>query len=278
MLLKLKIFLYKLLITKSKIWWMLHFNPVIRAQMKNPKSIPIVIINFNQLYYLQKLVDFLVSRHFEKIVIVDNLSTYPPLLEYYKNLPRTVILERMKENYGHMVFFENTELQEKYGKGFYVVTDADIVPNENLPEDFMDMMLGILIKELNKVTKVGFALKTDDIPDDYPFKKQVLNWEKKFWKVSYPYPVKSYYAKIDTTFALYMPHYPQLFNRIDFLQGVRIAGNFTASHGGWYVDPLNMTDEQQFYQATSSNASSWLIKSDGNLDLKHSHKYSSPKN
>lgn len=274
MFLKLKIFIYNLLFIQSRIWWLRNFNPLVRAQRRNPKSIPIIIINFNQLFYLNKLVNFLVARNFEKIVIVDNLSTYPPLLEYYKNLPPNVILERMDENYGHMVFFINKELQEKYGPGFYVVTDADIVPNENLPEDFMDTMLKILNKEFHKVTKVGFALKTDDIPETYTFRDHVLDWERKFWFLKYNHSLDSYYAKIDTTFALYKPQYPRLLNSLEFLTGIRIAGNFTARHGGWYIDPNNMTDEQKYYQQTSTSASSWLIKEDGKLASAHLQKYS----
>lgn len=251
----------------------MHFDKLIKTQIRNPNTIPIIVINFNQLFYLQKLVDFLLERKFENIIIVDNLSTYPPLLEYYQTL-KGVTIEYMDDNYGHMVFFENKALQEKYGKGFYVVTDADIVPNENLPENFMRVILGALRKNDRKINKVGFALRTDDIPDAYLYKEKVIVWEKKFWQTVYHDLEQSFFAKIDTTFALYKPGYPQLFDNVDFLSGIRIAGNFTAVHGGWYVDPQNMTAEQEYYQETSSNASSWLIKKNGSLDAKHASIYS----
>ena len=273
MFLKFKIFIYNLLFIQPKIWWKLNFDPLIRAQRKNPQLIPIIIINFNQLFYLKKLVNFLVKRKFENIIIIDNLSTYPPLLEYYKTL-KGVKVEYMDDNYGHKIFFENKELQEKYAKGFYVVTDADIVPNEDLPVDFMNTLLKILVKEFYKVTKAGFALKTDDIPLTYTFRDQVLDWESKFWVSKYHHSLECYYAKLDTTFALYKPKYPRWLNGIDFLRGIRIAGDFTATHGGWYIDPNNLTEEQKFYQQTSSSASSWLIKEDGKLDSTHSQKYS----
>lgn len=276
MFLKLKTYIYNLLFIKLKMCYLLHFDKVIKSQIKNANTIPVIVINFNQLFYLKKLVNFLLKRKFENIIIIDNLSTYPPLLQYYQTL-KGVTVEYMDKNYGHMVFFENDDLQKKYGKGFYVVTDADIVPNENLPLDFMNSLLKILIKEFTTITKVGFALKTDDIPPTYTFRDQVINWERKFWISKYNHSLESYYAKLDTTFALYKPYYPQWLNAVEFLSGIRIAGDFTASHGGWYSDPLNLTDEQKFYQQTSTSASSWLIKEDGNLFPTHSQKYSRSK-
>ena len=60
------------------------FNATVKAQNKDYKSIPIIIISFNQLEYLKKLITFLKERHFKNIVIIDNMSIYKPLLDYYK--------------------------------------------------------------------------------------------------------------------------------------------------------------------------------------------------
>ena len=267
MLLKLKIFIYNLFFIRFKFGWLLHFNKLILHQKRNPYSIPIIIINFNQLFYLKKLVDFLLKRKFENIVIIDNLSTYPPLLDYYRSL-KGVKVEYMDKNYGHMVFFENKELQEKYGKGFYVVTDADIVPNDNLPQNFLNLMLELLIKNIALVNKVGFALNIDDIPQSYYFKKEVLQWEEQFWKEKYKHSIESYHAKIDTTFAIYKPTYPTSFANNNFFSAIRMSGHFTAAHGGWYISENNLTDEQQFYRQTATNVSSWNKQNDGNLSAR----------
>jgi len=93
-------------------------SPLLKEQFRDPQSIPVIIINYNQLNDLKKLLAFLFSRRFRNIVIIDNHSDYLPLLEYYREIEGRVTVERMPENYGHMVFFENRELQEKYGKGF----------------------------------------------------------------------------------------------------------------------------------------------------------------
>src|SRR5690606_7613706 len=133
-----------------------------------PKRIPIVIINYNQLYYLKQLLNFLISRGFRNIIIIDNNSTYPPLISYYEEIIDKVTIHRRIDNLGHMVFFHDPIYIKKYGKGFYVLTDADIVPNKDLPHNFMRIMLNILIRYSSVITKVGFALRIDDIPDYYP--------------------------------------------------------------------------------------------------------------
>ncbi|MEG0930076.1 glycosyltransferase family 2 protein [Algoriella sp.] len=235
---------------------------MIKSQRKNPLSIPIIIINFNQLFYLKQLVDFLINRGFENIVIIDNLSTYPPLLEYYKIIESKVKVEYMGDNQGHKVFFESEMLQRKYGKGYYVLTDADIVPNEKLPIDFMEKMIKYLDKYFKRVTKVGFALKIDDIPNEFPLKDKVIKWESKYWENEVE--ANLYKTIIDTTFALYKPNYPNNFNFLDFFLGIRVGENFEAKHGGWYKNPLKMTEEDMFYQKTASSSSSWNFDGKGN--------------
>jgi len=60
---------------------------------KLPKdSIPILINNFNRLDLLKKQVDWLLSLEDKvSIIIVDNLSTYKPLLAYYKNIKHPLV-------------------------------------------------------------------------------------------------------------------------------------------------------------------------------------------
>ena len=272
MILKFKILIYNILFGKLKIWNLLQFRRLVKSQIQDPNTIPIIILNFNQLFYLKKLVDFLIKRKFEKIIIIDNASTYPPLLKYYKSL-QGVTVEYMDQNYGHMVFFEKKELQKKYGRGYYVVTDADIVPNEMLPADFMKQLLQILRKESHKVTKVGFALDITSIPDYYVHKTTVQNWESKFWTTKYAGQDNSYIAPLDTTFSLYKRGFINNCTLLEFYSAIRIAGNYTALHGGWYIDRNNLTAEQKYYINTASAASSWKIDLNGKLEKTYENKY-----
>lgn len=238
-------------------------DPVLQKQMKDHTKIPIIIISFNQLEYMKMMVSFFQNRNFENIVIIDNASTYPPLLEYLKQIENEVTVEYLKENKGHRAFFDTKELVKKYAKGFYFLSDPDIVPNKNLPENFVVIMLDELLAQYNSITKVGFALDVTDIPDNYRYKEKVISWEQKYWEKEIK--PNFYLADLDTSFALYKPNYPHKNMSANFYKAVRIAGSFTAKHMGWYVDSENMTDEQLYYFEKASKSSSWKLDKDGNL-------------
>ncbi|ROI03799.1 glycosyltransferase [Kaistella haifensis] len=259
---------------KKENWYLyqkLISSDLLIQQRKNPLSIPILIINYNQLYYLKQLVNFLMQRKFENIVIIDNGSDYLPLLEYYTQMKDKVNVEKMDHNFGHKVFFENKDLQKKYGQGYYVITDPDIVPNNLLPTDFITQMIHVLEKYFHETTKVGFALDIDSIPNYFPLKDKVIQWEKQFWENRLEHNI--YKAQIDSTFAIYKPTYPKNFNRQTYLQGIRISGHFTCFHGGWYINPKNYTEENLFYLRKTNIASSWKLDEQGNHDNRGTVRY-----
>ncbi len=225
------------------------FNKTIRMQEKDTSLIPIIIINFNRLADLEKLVSFLIKRKHKNIVIVDNGSTYPPLLEYYEKIKKDVVIKIMDYNYGHLVFWQNEELNKQYSQGYHIVTDFDIIPNDNLPEDYIQQLINILNNHKN-ITKVGFALRIDDLPQE---RIGVIPWEKPFWEK--PIEKDLYVAGIDTTFALYPPKYK--FNFSTFYNAIRVGGNFTARHGGFYIVDSNLSEEDLYYFQSANASSTW---------------------
>lgn len=44
-----------------------------------------------------------------------------------------------------------------------------------------------------------------------------------------------------------------------------MAGCFLAKHGGWYVDPNNLSNEEKYYIETATKSSSWEIDEKGEL-------------
>lgn len=240
---------------------LLQNDSLIIAQRQNPKSIPVLIINFNQLSYLERLIHFLIEREFENTIILDNKSTYPPLLEYYKKIESKIKIEYLSENYGHQVLYNAPYLLEKHGQGYYFLTDSDIVPNDHLPANFADEMIKKSDQYFSKVTKIGFAIRIDNIPDHYKLKEKVLIWEEKFWQNQVE--PNSYLTTIDTTFALYKPKYGLPCTNIDFLKGLRLAGDYSATHGGWYLDTENLSEENKFYFATVNKSASWALNKNG---------------
>ncbi|MCJ7820714.1 MAG: hypothetical protein MUP53_05890 [Bacteroidales bacterium] len=78
------------------------------------KQIPIIINNFNRLESMKLLISALEDRGYMNIYIIDNLSTYPPLLEFYKSCPYTVF--RLEKNIGSNAFWLSGICKHFYGE------------------------------------------------------------------------------------------------------------------------------------------------------------------
>jgi hypothetical protein len=232
------------------------FNKKIKLQNRDYKSIPIFIISYNQLITLEKLINFLLLNKYKNVVILDNNSSYQPLLNYLDKIKNKVKIYRFKENYGHKVFWINDEIYNEYKNGYFALTDADILPLNECPEDFILEFKKILDKNL-KVKKVGFSLKIDDIPDTFFQKKLVVKWENQFWLVRDKNG--NYISEIDTTFALYRPE-NFLNKRSNFFKAIRTKAPYIARHGGWYIDSQNLNAEQTYYFNHSNHSNTWKLK------------------
>jgi hypothetical protein len=214
---------------------------------QNPKNIPIIINNFNRLGYLSELINWLERAGMTNIIILDNASTYPPLLKYYKTCPHRIIY--LGRNAGYMALWES-DVFEEFRNDFYVYTDPDVVPTEDCPNDFMDVFLKILAANAD-VKKVGFSLKIDDLPDFYERKAEVLAMETKYWKRKRS--TMAYDAPIDTTFALYRPKAFGDHRR----KALRTFPPYIARHLPWYIDSQNLPEEEIFYKKIASDSNSW---------------------
>lgn len=224
-----------------------------------PHDIPIFIVSYNRLTCLKLLIGYLCEHGYVKnIVIIDNASTYVPLLEYLNSVQVKVV--KLKKNYGHLVLWKCGLFNEIIDHKPFVLTDCDVLPVEECPKDFMEKFHEILLEDTS-LCKVGFSLKLDDIPDYYKLKDKVIAWEKKFWK-SENYVRKgkiSYYkASIDTTFALYRPGiYPC---ESKWWNAARTDIPYIARHLGWYVDVANDDEIQNYIRSVKTGSSGWYSK------------------
>lgn len=240
-------------------YYLCFFKPVLRKQIRNPKNIPIIINNFNQLFYLKQLINKLQIFNIKTIVILDNNSTFPPLLKYYEDIKNEVKIIRLTKNRGHLAFWKTEYVFKQYSSGFYVVTDPDVVPLDICPEDLVKKLMKLSLK-YKIYTKVGVSLKINDIPDHYINKDKVLNWEKQFWQIEKS--EMAFEAAIDTTFALYRPNY--IYNKQNFYKALRTKKPYQAKHGGWYINHKNLTEEELYYNKTANSSSSWNIDKQNN--------------
>lgn len=212
------------------------------------KNIPIFIISFNNLSYVKQIITSLEKFDLTNIHIVDNNSDYPPLLDFLKQTKYQVHM--MKINWGHKVIWDSHCFDEIIYNSPYVVSDPDIELSSNLPLNFMEILLNIL-NQFDLVTKIGFALKIDDLAD-FLNSNKVKTWESQFWQYRIPdNKYELYKADVDTTFALYRPGN---LSENNFYTAIRIAGEFSARHLPWYM----RSEEQDYYEKTSSSKSaSW---------------------
>lgn len=213
------------------------------------RQIPIIINNFNRLEYPRRLIDYLTERGYDNIYIIDNHSTYPPLLEWYAKCPYDII--RLKENVGYLSF-NKTDIHRMFADRYFVYTDPDVLPAEECPDDFLEHFYRLL-QRYPEAAKVGFSLKIDDLPDHFADKKHVIEWEKRFWQK--PIEPDVYEADIDTTFALYRPNFPVGSGR--WGMRLRTGGRYTARHLPWYIDSANLSDEERYYQSSVKTAAHW---------------------
>jgi hypothetical protein len=210
---------------------------------------PVFIPVRDRLSTLLDLIAWLERAGQEEIWLIDNHSTYPPLVDYLDRTPHRVV--RTWRNLGHRAaWLSGTVQRQAHGKHF-IVSDPDVVPDPICPMDAIDHFR-LLLDRHPELDKVGFGLRIDDLPDHYSLKEDVIDWEGKFWQDELEPSV--YRAGIDTTFALYRP----LDRRHDMMRAVRTGFPYVARHVPWYTDSTRLSEEDEYYRAHADRTiSNW---------------------
>lgn len=197
----------------------------------------IVINNRNRLSTTKKMVDTLLRlNENEQIIIIDNGSTYPPLLEWYKEMQHKIDI-RMLKNEGHLALWAN-RIEKELGE-YFVYTDSDLELPEDFPKDWKDRMFDVLFSHPNYI-KVALAIRIDDIPDHYRYKNQVIRNEGAWWLNEIEQGI--FDADTDTTFFLIKNTGDNTY------RSLRIAApEMTCRHIPWYIDLNNLDEEEKYY-------------------------------
>ena len=219
-------------------------------RFRDVRRIPVIINCRDRLSCLQTLVEWLEAAEMTNIVLLDNNSSYPPLLEFYAQSKYPVV--RLGNNLGFQALWRSG-LYKKYRYDYYIYTDPDVVPIAECPDDVVEHFLSILWSHPD-IQKVGIGLKVDDLPDCYAPKQEVLNWESSFWRVEISPDVWD--ARVDTTFALYRP----LVKGGAWLNACRTGYPYLARHLPWYEDSSHPTEELLYYQAHLQSPVHWSSK------------------
>lgn len=205
------------------------------------------IISYNRLSFLKQQVEFLSQNPMLQLHIVDNGSTYPPLIEYLNNIDCPVTF--MPDNQGHQVIWKRNKhpqvgyinsISEFFCKDEpYIVTDPDIIPED---PNFHELLLQGLEK-FPSVNKIGLGLRTDDIPESYPLREQILNHENEVLERKYIDDDRFVIMPVDTTLAIYRSGYHEY-----SVKGALRTTRSLAKHLSWYITADDMkTEENKFY-------------------------------
>ncbi len=185
-------------------------------------------------------------------IVLDNDSSYPPLLDWYKNAPCEIV--RLGRNIGSRAPWLSQAVETYAPGGRYVVTDSDLDLSE-VPSDALSRMEALLDR-LPWATKIALSLRTDDLPPEchaIVWKNEHSYWEK------LDQAANAYFADTDTTFALYRSTNP-FSNHIPapyptgspFYTGMRLAPPYAARHLPWYQYEDSLSDEDRYYRDHAS--------------------------
>lgn len=191
------------------------------------------IINYNRLGLPKKMYEYLSDIPDIIPVILDNNSSYEPLLEWYEKEKPNV--ERFKLNYGNCCIF-NTGILDKYNlHGNFILTDPDL-DISGIPKDFLHI-LKLGLDKYSWADKCGFSLSIDNLPDN-SITQEVLKWETGYWQN--PLDDMYFKAPIDTTFALFR-------TRMHSFECIRTNIPYCAKHMPWYWTKENIPNDEKYY-------------------------------
>ena len=211
------------------------------------RDTPVFINNFNRLEIgFRDLLFWLRRAGMTKIVVIDNASTYSPLLDFYVSFAmKGIQLLRVSTNLGPEAFWRlDLHLQQT---GPFIVTDPDVVPDYQCPYD--------LVRKMHEVAdryapaKVGPAIRIDNIPACYAQRDYMRMCEADYWVRKYK-EGDCWNAAIDTTFALYSAGWTRWpLAEAGGVQHVRLDFPYVVNHVPWFEDSAKPSAEALYYRA-----------------------------
>jgi glycosyltransferase involved in cell wall biosynthesis len=194
--------------------------------MTDPQPQVTVIINNRDLLEWPRAMVADISRMkgLREIIILDNGSTYKPLLSWYRTLPHRV---EFLENTGHTAPWICGVL-DSIDTDLYVVTDPDLDLSQ-LPDDTLLVMAELLARN-PELGKIGLSLCTDGIPAESPYAEHVAQYARVLPTLArnadglVPMPV-------DTTFAIHDRRVLSTYK----ICGARMPAPYEVRHLPWEV-------------------------------------------
>ncbi len=210
-------------------------------------SIPVIINNRDLLTWPKAMVER-ISKYdgVGDIIIVDNASTYQPLLDWYKTNPCKVIYQTNLGMAAPWICQAVNNLKAKY----YVVTDSDM-GLEDTPDDTL-LYLKDRLESLKELEKVGLGLDWQRVESKSPYYDRLRRYEKDRWEKSNVQDSVHVDVQIDTTFSLYSRQWY-------FIGGGSTTFPYVARHYPWELslEEARANEEFKYYIDNATSASSY---------------------
>jgi hypothetical protein len=192
----------------------------------------------------------------ERIIILDNVSTWDPLLDWYRTCHYEVRM--LQGNFLKHAPWKCGVLGEI--KTDYIISDPDVIPLPTCPEDLIEVLQAGCHK-YDKL-KVGVSLTVGDGASQYI--KKAKSWSMSPNISGKPIPNSPYRMcwGVDTTFAVYNGKLPK---RYGTTPALRTMPPYLAEHEGWHLDPENLSDELRHYYSRAQNKLGFAFRV-GNID------------
>lgn len=240
-------------------WYHIHFVRPIQLDYSRmpPDAIPILLNCYNRLSILKNSLAWMRKLKGKKsFIIVDNDSTYPPLLAFYDQLnePDVQVVRLGFNSWKNGVAHIGERLLKDYP--YYIVTDPDLIPYPDMPMDVLPY-LSKLMDDHPRHNHIGLSLEIEDLPDHYPLKEQVVRHESQFWPPQAK-PVaggRAFESYIDSTFAMYRPGSDVK----QYHNALRTDRPYRLKHIDWYQSPHTLSEEYQYYLKSCKSFATWAV-------------------
>lgn len=214
------------------------------------ENVHVFVIVRDRVECLRSLITWLSQAGHKNITLINNASTYPPLLEFLGQTTYRVI--NLDKNLGHTALWQLPELLDIISANWFVYTDPDVIPTHDAPATAVGDFYNFLLNN-QRYLKAGCALSIDDLPDHYHLKADVLRWEQQYYAQRVSADI--FIADIDTTLALHRPGTEYCYG-----PAARFAGKYKARHLPWYANSLEPTAEEVYYREHALSAvTTWNV-------------------
>lgn len=192
--------------------------------------IPVFLNVRDRVTDLKRLVEWFESVGCEDITLLDNASTYPPLVEYLESCPHHVVF--LGDNLGSRALW----LADLVPDVSYIYSDPDVLPVEECPPDVFEHLAAAM--KQHGYAKGGLGIKIDDVPELDPMSRRA---EGEWWAPWRLLHGNVYRSLVDTTMALYQGGSPFTY------EAIRTGAPYVLRHLPWYRSMDDLDEEHRYY-------------------------------